>query len=634
MSFGKIHLQNHRIIQDRILLAGVFVMLLVLILGVRLGYLQIVQHEQFKSLAQRNSIEQLPVPPVRGLIYDRNGEVLAQNFQVFNLEVLPDKVDDMAWVLDQLGQIVKLTREDLARFRALLQKRPSFERQTLRANLSEKELSRLAINLHRFPGIELKARLQRKYPRGDLTSHVVGYMGRISAEDLEQIDNQAYWGLDYIGKSGIEAFYESTLLGRPGVREVETNAHGKVIRILDQMPAVAGNNLHISLDVHLQEKAMELLQGFEGAVVAMEPATGDILAFASVPSYDPNPFVNGIDRKSYELLRTSDRRPLLNRALSGRYPPGSTIKGFMSLVGMQNGIDPNERVYCNGVYTLPNSRTQYKDWKKEGHGSMNAQEAIEQSCNVYYYHLAQRLGITAIHRGMGVFGFGQATGVDLLGEPSGLLPSREWKKENRGENWMLGETVIVGIGQGYTLMTPLQLASATAALANRGRRVKPRFLMALETPQSQTLTPYDPEPVGQIEQNRLDHYEYVISGMRNVVHGDHGTARALARSRMPYEMAGKTGTAQVSKLNPNEAYREETTEKRLRDHSLFVGFAPVENPRIAVAVIVEHGGGGSKTAAPIAKQVIDYYLINRLDLFSTVYPAESSRSSVPVGGSG
>ena len=311
-----------------------------------------------------------------------------------------------------------------------------------------------AVNLHRHPGAELRARLQRDYTRGELTAHVVGYVGRISADDLEQIDNQQYRGLEYIGRSGIEAFYESTLLGKSGFERVETNAHGKVIRSLEQIPSDAGKTIHLGLDIRLQERAMKALEGQEGAVVAIEPATGDVLAFASVPGYDPNPFVNGISSRAYGELRASDRRPLLNRALYGRYAPGSTIKAFMSLVGMQNGVSPHNHIFCGGFYRLPGHRHRYRDWKKSGHGNVNGHDAIVQSCDVYYYRLAKQLGIDAMHKGMSRYGFGKPTGIDLLGEPSGLMPSREWKQEVRNQPWYPGETIITGIGPGLYALDP------------------------------------------------------------------------------------------------------------------------------------------------------------------------------------
>lgn len=607
-------LLENRNVYDRIVATCVVVGLLTLILAARVGYLQISQHARFEALARNNRIDLMPLPPVRGLIYDRNGEILAQNFQVYNLEILPDKVRDMDALLDQLGQLVELTEDDLERFRALLKKRPSFEHQTLRANLSEKEASRLAVNLHRFPGAEFRARLQREYVQGDLAAHVVGYVGRISPDDLEQIDNERYRGLEYIGRSGIESYYESTLIGKSGFKKVETNAHGKVIRSLEQVPPEAGKTVHLGLDIRLQEKAVEILGDYEGAVVAIEPSSGDVLAFASVPGYDPNPFVNGISRKSYEELRTSDRRPLLNRALYGRYAPGSTIKGFMTLVGMQHGVNPRNRLFCGGYYRLPNGERRYRDWKIAGHGSVDAHDAIEQSCNVYYYQLAKRLGIDSMHAGMTRYGFGRNTGIDLPGEPSGLMPSRQWKQDVHQQPWTPGETIIVGIGQGYMLITPLQLAAITATLANRGLQVVPRFLTAVEDPQTHTWKRLRPKLAGRVSANGPEDFEYVIRGMRDVMHGRRGTAR-LSGMGARYEMAGKTGTAQVRKLGQNETYREEETEKRFRDHSLFIGFAPLDDPKIAVAIIVEHGGGGSRTAAPMARKLVDFYLTERLGMF-------------------
>jgi penicillin-binding protein 2 len=622
------YLLESKVIHGRIIFVFGLVAILALILVVRLGYLQIYQHQRFTTLAQNNRIDFFALPPVRGIVYDRNGEVLAQNFRVFNLEVLPDKVDDMDELLASLGQFIELTDTHLEQFRTLLKRRPSFERQTLKANLNEEEAAILAVNQHRYPGAELRARLQRYYPKGELTSHVIGYVGRISTHDLENIDNQAYRGMEYIGKSGIEAYYESTLLGQSGVERVETNAHGRIVRTLEQSAPDTGETIHLSLDIKLQQKAVEALKGYEGAVVAIEPETGDVLAFASVPSYDPNPFVNGISKTAYEKLRSSIRRPLVNRALHGRYAPGSTIKGFMALVGMENGIPNSTTSYCPGWYSLPGHKHRYRCWKKPGHGLMDGHDAIVQSCDVYFYRMAKQLGIDRMHDGMARFGFGEQSGIDMLGEPSGLMPSREWKQRVRNQVWYPGETIITGIGQGYMLVTPLQLAAATATLANRGKKFTPRFLTAIEHPQSQVQDVIDPVLAGEETLADARFYDLVINSMRDVVHGARGTARRLSQG-IEYEMAGKTGTAQVKSIAQNQEYDEETTEKKFKDHSLFVGFAPLDNPKIAIAVVVEHAGSGSRVAAPIARKLIDYYLINRLQLFEA--PDSTTQNLVSQG---
>ena len=608
------YLHDSRIVRDRIAVAACGMLLLAAILVATLANIQVSQHQRFSTLAQNNRINLAPLAPLRGLIYDRNGEILAENQRVYNLEILPDQVDDMDRLLEQLGQLVDLTEEDVRRFRELLKRRPSFERQTLRTSLNEREAARVALHQHRYPGAELQAGLQRSYPEGILTAHVVGYVGRINADDLKKIDRQAFRGLDYIGRTGIEAYYESLLRGTPGFERVETNAHGKVVRSLEQSAPVTGQTLHLSLDIELQRKSIEALQGFEGAIVAIAPASGEVLAFAGAPGFDPNPFVSGIGKQAYERLRTPVERPLLNRALSGRYAPGSTIKGFMLLTGLENGIDPDKPEFCPGWYSLPNHSHRYRDWKRTGHGNMDGRDGIIHSCDVYFYTLAHKLGIDNIHHGMSRFGFGKQTGIDLPGEPGGLMPSREWKLRTRNEAWYPGETVITGIGQGYMLVTPLQLAAATATLANRGKRVSPRLLLAVENPRSRAREALTPIIAGQETMKRSDSYEYVIRSMRDVVHGPTGTARASSRG-IRYEMAGKTGTAQVTELPRNDHEVEPRTEKKFQDHSLFVAFAPVDDPKIAIAVVVEHAGSGSGTAAPIARKLLDYYLIERLGMF-------------------
>ena len=608
--------RDSRIVRRRLLFAVSLLTVLALILVGRLAYIQIVQHQRFSTLAHNNHISLVPLSPVRGLIYDRNGEVLAENLHVYNLEILPDQVDDMEQLLDELGRLIDLDEEDVSRFRALLKRRPSFERQTLRAKLNEEEAARIALHQHRLPGAELRARLQRHYPRGDLTAHVVGYVGRINVDDLKRINRQTYRGLEYIGRSGIEAQYEGTLRGQPGFERVETNAHGKVVRTIERNVPDTGRTLHLSLDIELQRRSMEALQGYEGAIVAMVPDSGEVLAFAGSPSFDPNPFVNGISKRAFDLLRDSPRRPLLNRALYGRYAPGSTIKGFLLLVGMESGINPNRRIFCPGWYSLPNRKHRYRDWKRDGHGEVDARDSIAQSCDVYFYQLARQMGIDRMHWGMSRFGFGTRTGIDLPGEPTALMPSRAWKRQARGQAWYPGETVITGIGQGYILTTPLQLAAATATLANRGKRVAPRFLAAVENPQTRARQTLAANAAEEIDIGNALEFDYVIDSMRKVVHHPKGTAWAISQG-LRYEMAGKTGTAQVRSLpqEEDESEDEEQVEKKFADHSLFIAFAPIDDPEIAIAVVVEHVGSGSGTAAPIARKLIDYYLIERLGMF-------------------
>lgn len=616
ISISKSRDQQDRIIQRRILIVAVVVLLLMLILIVRLAYLQISQYQRFSTSAQDNRIALVPLPPVRGLMRDRNGIILAENFHAYTLQILPERIEDMDAVLNELGKLVELGAENLRRFQELLTRRPPFEWQILRANLNEEEAARVALDQHRYPGVELRANLQRSYPLGELTAHTIGYVGRISVEDLESINQDAYRGLEYIGRSGLEAHYESKIRGTPGVEHVETDAHGRVVRSLKQTTPQAGQNIHLSLDIELQRKSIQALQGYEGAIVALEPHSGEVLAFASAPGFDPNPFVNGISEQNYAQLRDAPEQPLLNRALSGRYAPGSTIKGFLLLAGLENELNRDEQIFCSGWYRLPHLKHLYRDWKREGHGYVDAHDSLVQSCDIFFYKLADELGIDNIYEHMSQFGFGRKTGVDLPSEPSGLLPSPKWKRQARGQPWYPGETLITGIGQGYMLVTPLQLATATAMLANRGRRVLPRFITAVENPQTGVRKLLPPPQINTEEPPISDDsYQYIIDGMRDVVHGYKGTAQGI-KYGIRYKMAGKTGTAQVKSIAQDEEYDDTDIEKKFKDHSLFIAFAPLEDPKIAIAVIVEHAGSGSRVAAPIARKLLDYYLIDRLGLFA------------------
>ena len=607
-------LKEDQIVETRLVAIVVLSLLLVLVLAARLYYLQVSQHEHFAELATKNRVNQHPIGPVRGLIYARDGQPLALNKRAYNLEIQKNRVDNLDQLIAELRTLIELSDEQIERLYKLVKVRPGFERQILRTNLTDEEAASFSAQQHRLKGAYLVASLHRYYPQGELTGNVVGYVGRINQRDQQTIDTESYAGTDYIGKLGIEANYESILLGGVGSENIETNAHGREVRSLDRQLPSTGKTLYLSVDLDLQQKASDVLQDIEAAVVAIDPQSGEILAFVSEPGYDPNPFVNGISQKAYDALRLSDRRPLLNRALNGRYAPGSTVKGFMGLVGMQNGIGASERVYCPGWFSLPNSSHRYRCWRHWGHGSVNLTDAIEQSCDVYFYNLAKRVGIDELSVRLKEYGFGVATGVDIQNEPTALMPSREWKKRARDQVWYPGETVITGIGQGFMLATPLQLASATATLANRGIFVQPHFLTSVQDPTTGELEEMSyPRKIVNDKVGRAA-YDIVINAMVDVVHGSKGTARAQGKN-LPFKMAGKTGTAQVRSIAQGKKYDAENTPKKFRDHALFIAFAPVDNPRIALSVVVEHGGGGSRVAAPIARKIIEYYLVDKLKLF-------------------
>ncbi len=605
----KDYLRESRLFNLRIAISLAFVAGLTLILFVRLVYLQIVSHRHYAMLSQENSVKLLPIPPVRGFILDRNGVILAQNFPVLTLEITPYQVTDMAALLEELGTVVTLNERDLRNFERLRRTRPRFEGLAIRTQLSEAEAARFAINRHRFNGVELRARLQRHYPHGGLAAHALGYVGRINEAEAETIDKAAYRGTQHIGKLGVEQNYEDILLGAVGAEKIETNAHGRALRVLDRIAPKAGHNLYLNLDAKLQAVAEQSLGRYKGAVVAIEPRTGAVLAFASTPTYDPNPFVSGIDTESYQALRDNRDKPLINRALYGRYAPGSTIKAFLGLAALEYKQNPERTVFCHGWYSLPGDTHRFRCWKKQGHGTMNLHDAVVQSCDVYFYQLAVALGIERMQTFLSGFGFGAKTGLDLKGESSGLLPSPAWKKA-RGLPWYGGETVIIGIGQGPILVTPLQLAAAMATIANRGVPRQPRLAYGLIDPKSRDVHLIEPQALEPLAFQDPRHLEATIRNLTDVVHGAGGTARGIGASA-PYKIAGKTGTAQVKSIGQHETYVEGAVPLHLRDHALFVAFAPVDDPQIAIAVIAENGGHGSSTAAPIARKVMDYYLLGR-----------------------
>lgn len=600
--------QESDLVARRVYIAAAIIFLLVSAIILRVFYLTVLQHDHFTTLSKSNRVKITPIPPIRGLIYSRDGEVLAENKPTFSLEVIPEKIDDVDELINQLEKIITIENKDVARFKKALKKKRRFENVALRLNLNEEEVALFSVNRHRFPGVDVVAGLNRFYPLGEDLVHTIGYVARIDEEDMKQLDASNYSGTTHIGKLGIEKSYESLLHGEVGFQQVEVNAQGRVIRVLDRTAPKPGENLHLTIDLSLQKIATAALKDKRGAIVAMDPSNGDILTFVSSPGYDPNKFVNGIDSKSYNALLASADKPLINRVIRGKYPPGSTLKPFLGLVGLENGVRRfNEELWCPGWYSLKGHEHRYRDWKKEGHGHTDLNKAIIQSCDVYFYILAYELGINRIFEGLSRFGFGKKSGIDIGGEASGLLPSQEWKRKALGQPWFPGETLIMGIGQGYALSTPLQLAKATATLANKGKVVRPRLVSSTSNPITTDKKTLDINVEDKVELKGERHWKQVIKSMRDVVHGVGGTAWRSGLNA-DYEFAGKTGTAQVISIAQDDEYKEDEIAKEFQDHALFIAFAPVKTPKIAIAIIVENGGGGSKTAAPIAREMLDQFM--------------------------
>ena len=581
-----------------------------LTLFLRVGYLQVVQYEHYTTLSGENRLRVRTIPPARGLVRDRNGVVLARNFSVFSLEIVPEQTRGVDRTLALLGEILDIEEEE-EKFRQQMRRLPGFESIPLKTRLDEREVAVFSVNRHRFPGVDIHSRLVREYPFGEALAHVVGYVGRIDPVERSRLrDDPHYRATRYIGKTGVERSWERTLHGFAGVEQVEVDARGRVVRTIRSTAPVQGAEVTIGLDLGLQLRAQAALSGQVGAIVAVDPRDGAVLAFASAPSFDPNPLVHGIDRKSYAALSRAPDRPLFNRALHGQYSPGSVAKIFLAFAGLDQSLDRTlGRVRCDGRYRLPDTTYEYRDWKAGGHGRVGLERGLAESCDVYFYELAYRLGIARIHDYLTRFGFGQPTGVDLPREARGLVPSREWKLAALGRPWTAGETIISGIGQGYLLATPLQLASATAAVARRGVRLRPRAAIRVERSEAAEELPVERLP--PVVAGGEGHWARVIDGMERVVHARSGTARRIGEG-IAYRIAGKTGTSQVvrqeTRTSPDEL---ESIPWELRDHALFAAFAPVDDPRIAVAVVVEHGGSGGRVAAPIARTLIDHHLHGR-----------------------
>ena len=600
-------LQQYKV---RLVVLTFFVLLMFALLFTRFVYLQVMQYSHYHTLAEANRISVVPATPGRGVISDRNGVQLAYNYTAHTLEITPGKTGDVDVTINSLSEIVEITPRDRRRFRQLLDESKSFESLPIRSRLSDEEIARFAAHRYRFPGVEIKARLFRHYPQGELFSHVIGYIGRINQKELEQLDESGelanYRGTDTIGKIGLEQSYERLLHGTTGVEQVEIDSAGRAVRLLSRTPPTSGANLVLKLDAGLQALAFKAFGDRRGALVAMDPQNGGVLAFVSKPGFDPDLFVDGIDPQSWNELRNSPDRPMLNRALAGTYPPGSTFKPFMALAALTHGKrTPQQGISDPGFFWMGNH--QFRDDLVGGHGWVDMYKSIVVSCDTYYYILANDLGIDAIAKFMSQIGFGSRSGIDLIGEAAGTLPSKEWKKKRFNRDWFAGETVSVAIGQGYNAYTPLQMASAMATLANDGVMFRPHIVDFIEDVRTKGRTPVEPKPLRTLEWNP-EHIAVIKKALIGV--NKEGTgARVFAGAE--YTSGGKTGTAQVIAIKQGEKYIESRVQERFRDHALFIAYAPADNPRIALAVIVENAGFGARAAAPIARQVIDYFLLGK-----------------------
>lgn len=588
------------------------------LLAFRFSYLQIKQYGHYQTLAENNRISLVPIVPNRGLILDKNGVVMAHNFFVYTLEITPSKIDDLEATIAEVSKLVEISKLDRKRFNKLRHESRNFESVPIRTHLNEVEAASFAVNHYRFPGVEIKSRLFRHYPLGKLGAHVIGYIGRINDKDLIALETSGdlsnYKGSDHVGKIGVEQFYERQLHGTTGFQQVETDADGRAVRVISSTPPVSGNNLTLSIDSKLQEIAETAFGERRGALIAINPKTGEVISYVSQPTFDPNLFVDGIDFDNWKLLNESLDKPLVNRPIRGVYPPGSTFKPFVAMAGLESGKrTPPFAIHDPGYFTIANGRHRYRDWKPSGHGVVDMQRAITISCDTFFYGLALEMGIEKLTDFVRHFGFGEKTNIDIQGENGGLLPTPEWKMRRYKQPWYQGETVIVGIGQGYTLVTPLQLAQATATLANNGVSMKPHLLTKIQkndhlsmTSESQVITPviqdniqFNPENIAIVKQGMID---VTLPG---------GTAASVG-ANAGYSIAAKTGTAQVIGIKQNAKYDEKGINERHRDHALFIAYAPADDPKIALAVIVENGGHGGSAAGPIARKVMDYYLLGKL----------------------
>jgi penicillin-binding protein 2 len=603
------------------------------LLLVRFAYLQVVRHDEFVTRSQNNRVKPRAIPPARGLIYDRNGVLLADNVPAFRLEVVPEQVKDMPALLARLGRVVPLDHDDLDAFAKQLKQNRRFESVPLKMHLTEDEIDRFAVNRWRFPGVDVVPYLTRRYPLGEAFAHVVGYVGRIDADDVDRLDPARYKGTSHVGRSGVERSYENTLHGQPGYELVEVNADGRTQRVLETHPPTPGSNLYLSIDARLQKAAEAAFEGRPGAAVAIDPRNGQVLAMVSVPTFDPNLFVNGISQVDYNALTHNPDKPLYNRALRGVYPPGSTVKPLVGLAGLETGFrKPQDTVFSTGVFYIPGQSRGYRDDVRGGSGRVNLMQAIEQSVNTYFYKLALDMGIDRLSSYMAKFSFGRPTGVDLIGEASGVLPSREWKAAHSREPWYPGETVIAGIGQGYGAVTPLQLAHAIATFAGHGIPYEPRVVMAVQQGMDapRKLLPNPPSGPSLIA-NPAD-WGAVNQGMQMVIYGAKGTGRSLAAG-FPYLMAGKSGTAErFSRTTSAYDTNRSTAYLASRHRAWFVAYAPADNPQIAVAVLLESGAWGASASGPIVRKILDVWLAEQGGVLvgATRLPPSAAADGTPL----
>jgi penicillin-binding protein 2 len=603
------HTAEANLVARRTVVSIVFVCVLMSVIIINLYQLQVIHYEDYQTRSNGNRIKVLPVAPNRGLIYDRNGEILAENKPVFSLEITPEDVDDLDATIEQLSALMTLTDNEVNEFKSNIRRQRRFKPVSIRQQLSHDEVALFSAKQHQFPGVGIEARLSRYYPFKDSLTHMLGYVAKINKKELVRLDEDDqlanYAATHDMGKQGVEKFHEETLHGKVGYQQVEVNNQGRVIRVLSFEPPLPGRDIVLNIDINLQKKAQEVLAGRRGSVVITDPNDGSVLALYSSPSYDPNLFVHGISQKEYNKLLASKNSPLLNRATQGRYPPASTIKPFLALVGLEEDvIDETTEIHDRGTYRLENVDHVWRDWKKYGHGTVNVTKSIEVSCDIFYYDLAYKLGIDRISESMQLFGFGRHTGIDLLEESGANMPSRGWKRARFNEPWYIGDTIPVGIGQSYWNATPLQLAQALNFLINKGQRHIPRLVKGYMVEGAVDVLPVEMlSPIPIVDEHNWD---IVLDALYGTVNRSHGTAR-VAFKDTDYVSAGKTGTAQLFSVAQDAEYDEENVSARLKDNAMYIGFAPYVDPEISISVVIENAGGGSSNAAPAARIVMDYY---------------------------